>query len=165
MKFFAGVDLFIEKITSWLLILFVVMILLLSTSAIFLRWVHFSQMWIDPLVRHLVFFSSFLGGILATGKGTHIGIDLIGKMLESRNSVKLAKFIELLIAIVSVGTLIWLSVASVDFAKMELQYGKEVFWGIKSGILVSVIPIGFACLAYRSFYIGLSALVTLGKRG
>ena len=165
MRILEQLDFIIEKITSTLLVLFVVMILFFSCGSIVLRWTHSSQLWIDPLVRHLVFFCSFLGGILATGKGTHIGIDLIGKMLESKKLYTWVGVIKIVVSFVSVFTLIWLAISAIEFAEIELRYGKDVFWGIKSGILVSVIPVGFSLLAYRSLYIGIKAIENLVKRG
>ena len=58
--------------------------MILSITGIVLRWFNIAFLWIDPLVRHLVFICTFLGGAIATGRGTHIGIDIIGRLLESR---------------------------------------------------------------------------------
>ena len=57
--------------------------LFFSVLTILLRWFGQSLEFVEPFVRHLVFLSTFLGGVLATGRGTHIGIDIIGKLLES----------------------------------------------------------------------------------
>ena len=56
--------------------------LIISTLSIFLRWFQVSFLWTDPLVRHLVFITAFLGGSLATGANNHIRIDLAGKLFE-----------------------------------------------------------------------------------
>ncbi len=153
MKIFSTLDFLIEKSISAILVVFIVSILFLSCSSIVLRWFQYSQLWIDPLVRHLVFFSTFLGGVLATGKGTHIGIDLIGTYLEHHKLSVAAQIIKIIVCTVSVATLVWLVVASINFSQIELQYGKAVFWGIESGYLVSFIPIGFGLIGYRFFYI------------
>lgn len=155
MKLFYWIDYSIDKVVSTVLVAAVLAILFLSCSSIVLRWFQYSQMWIDPLVRHLVFYSTFLGGVIATGRGSHIGIDLIGKYLERNNLETYSQIIKVIISLVSTGVLVWLVIASIDFSKVELQYGREVFWGIESGYLVSFIPIGFGLICYRFFYIAL----------
>ena len=69
-------DKFIEKISISLLVVCVLSMLLLSVLNIFLRWFNTTLFWVEPLVRHLVFLSAFLGGVLATGNRSHIGIDI-----------------------------------------------------------------------------------------
>lgn len=161
MKIFYWIDYSIEKVVSAALVIAVLAILFLSCSSIVLRWFQFSQMWIDPLVRHLVFYSTFLGGVLATGRGSHIGIDLIGKYLERNNLKFYSKIITIIISFVSTFALVWLVIAAIDFSKIELEYGRAVFWGIKSGQLVSFIPIGFGMIGYRFFYIALKTIYDL----
>ena len=73
-------DEWIDNFSSWLLVISVVLMLFLSVLNIFLRWGNTTIFWIEPLVRHLVFLSAFLGGILATGRKNHIGIDIIGTL-------------------------------------------------------------------------------------
>lgn len=150
MKVIFALDKFIEKITSVTIIAAVFSMLLLSVLNIVMRWFGSSFLWIDPLVRHLVFASAFLGGVLATGKGTHIGIEILPKILETKEGQeKKLMAIKAFIALVSSAVLIWLVKASYDFVLTELQYGKEAFLGIHSGFLVMIIPIGFGIIAIR----------------
>jgi TRAP-type C4-dicarboxylate transport system permease small subunit len=101
----------------------------------------------------MVFLSTFLGGVLATGRGTHIGIDIIGKWLETKGRKDISIWIQRVIALASFLTLIWLMMASKDFMAIELKYGKPVFWSIPSGYLVGIIPFGFGLIAYRFFWL------------
>jgi TRAP-type C4-dicarboxylate transport system permease small subunit len=114
-----------------------------------MRWFHINFSWIDPFVRHLVFLGTFLGGVIATGKGNHIGIDLISKFLEVKGYHRAQKHIARVINIFSFTVLVWLVKASVDFTKVEIQYSKPEFWGIPSSFLVAMIPIGVALIATR----------------
>ena len=148
-----GIDEIIEKLSSYALIFSVFAMLLISVVSIVLRWFSISIHWTEPFVRHLVFLSTFLGGVLATGRGTHIGIDIIGKYLESKNLKQYSIWISRVIALASFCTLIWLVSASISFMTIELKYGKAVFWGISSGFLVGIIPFGFGLIAYRFFFI------------
>lgn len=143
-------DKFIEKISSGLLIFAVFAMLSLSVLNIVMRWFGSSYLWIDPLVRHLVFASAFLGGVLATGRGTHIGIEILPKILETQEGQeKKLKLIKAFIALVSCAVIFWLVKASYTFFLSELQYGKEAFLGIHSGALVTIIPIGFFIIGVR----------------
>lgn len=152
-----GIDEGIEKLSSYALIFSVMAMLLISVFSIVLRWFSISIHWTEPFVRHLVFLSTFLGGVLATGRGTHIGIDIIGKYLETKKLDHVAKWLGRVIAIASFLTLIWLTKSSMDFMTIELKYGKPVFWGISSGFLVGIIPFGFSIIAYRFFYLFLNS--------
>jgi TRAP-type C4-dicarboxylate transport system permease small subunit len=147
------IDEIIEKLSSYALIFSVFAMLLISVISIVLRWFSISIHWTEPFVRHLVFLSTFLGGVLATGRGTHIGIDIIGKYLESKNLNQFSIWITRVISITSFCTLVWLVLASISFMLIELKYGKAVFWGISSGFLVGIIPFGFSLIAYRFFFI------------
>ena len=42
----------------------------LSVTNIFLRWFDMTIYWVEPLVRHLVFLSAFLGGYLRREVGS-----------------------------------------------------------------------------------------------
>jgi len=88
MKFFKTIDQFIEKICAGILVACILSILVFSSLTIILRWFHVNLMWIDPMVRHLVFLGTFLGGVIATGRGTHIGIDLVSKIVEVKGYKK-----------------------------------------------------------------------------
>lgn len=145
-------DKFIEKMTLFALIVSIVVMVLVSMAMIVTRWMSQSYLWMDPLVRHLVFFSSFLGGVLATGNNTHIGIDVLSKILESRKLHFLQVNLKRIMCIAAIVILVWITKASIDFVKMEAEFGKEAFWGIHSGQLVTLIPIGFGLITIRYFF-------------
>lgn len=148
-RFIRLIDKSIENITTYLLVSCVLSMLFFSTLSIVLRWFQINLMWIDPFVRHLVFFSTFLGGVIATGKGTHIGIDVLSKIVEGQGWHGLRNFINKFIMIVSIAVLFWLLIAGLDFTKVEMEFSKEEFWGIQSGYLVMLIPIGVSLLILR----------------
>lgn len=156
-KFFYLIDHCIEKLASWGLVIAVFGMITFSVLTIVFRWVNYNVMWFDPFVRHLVFFATFLGGVIATGRRTHIGIDILGKYFEGKGMVKSQIFVTRLIAFASTVTLIWLIKASVQFAKVEFEFGKAEFLNIHSGFMVSIIPFGLGLIAYRFFYIFLSS--------
>ena len=150
---FKSTDKFIEKMSISLLVVCVLSMLLLSVLNIFLRWFNTTLFWVEPLVRHLVFLSAFLGGVLATGNRSHIGIDILHRWLEGKKDSNIAKLILRVTSLISIGTLVWLVIAAVEFVKTELEFGRDVFWGIHSGFLVGIIPFGFSLILIRFFII------------
>ena len=137
---------YFEKTVSFVLVTIVFSMLFFSVTAIALRWAQQSNLWIDPLVRHLVFLSAFFGGVMATGRGTHISIDILLRYLESRDIQVAIEWVRRIIFLISLFVTMWLFSASVDFMKIEFQYGKEAFLGIHTGFLVGMTPIGFGLI-------------------
>jgi TRAP-type C4-dicarboxylate transport system permease small subunit len=157
------IDQIIERISYYGLIIAIALMLSLSIMTIVFRWFGITFMWIDPLVRHFVFFSAFLGGALAISKNTHIKIDIASKLIEHLKNEKLDKALQVLLALVGVSAVMWMAHASYKFALMELEFGKEAFLGISSGQLVLLIPIGFVLMAYRYFFIIFSTVFSKEK--
>jgi len=121
----------------------------LTILNIVLRWFNTSIVWVDPMVRHLVFLSAFLGGTLATGEDNHIRIDLAAKILETKKLNKTKIWLERAVILITCIATILLAQAGLDFAKIELEFGKDVFLGIHSGYLVGIIPFGMGLLTLR----------------
>jgi TRAP-type C4-dicarboxylate transport system permease small subunit len=146
------IDRFLDRFCIAGLIFSVSTMLFFSILTIVLRWFGITYMWFDPLVRHLVFFSAFLGGALASSRASHIKIDIFSKILETAKKDNLIRLQNIFIHSVSLLAVIWLAKASYQFAQLERQFGKEAFLGIHSGSLVMLIPIGLGLIGYRTFY-------------
>ena len=158
MKVLRWIDNGIEKVSSYGLVVAVVLMLFFSCLSIVLRWFNTNFLWLDPFVRHMVFIATFLGGVLATGKRTHIGIDILGKYLENHKNYFWLGIIQQVISLISFLTLIGLVYACYIFAQSEFEFGQISFWGIHTGFLVSIIPVGFGLIAYRFFFLFVSSL-------
>ena len=150
-KVILGLDQAIEFLTKFLLFIVVMGMLFLSVTSIFLRWFDTSYAWMEPLIRHLVFISAFLGGVLATGRGTHIGIDILSKYFETIKDYRKLRVLKIISSLAACITLTWLAYASWGFVQLELEFGRNVFWGIHSGVLVGIIPVGMGLITYRFF--------------
>jgi TRAP-type C4-dicarboxylate transport system permease small subunit len=151
MKIIKTIDHYVEKLSSHLLVASILAILFFSSLSIILRWFHVNLSWIEPFVRHLVFLGTFLGGVIATGRGNHIGIDLISKIVEVKGYHRAQHYIARVIYAFSFFVLLWLIKASLDFTKVEMEFSKPEFWGIPSGYLVAMIPVGVSLIAIRYF--------------
>jgi TRAP-type C4-dicarboxylate transport system permease small subunit len=157
------IDKGIEKGASYILVMSIFLMLGFSLLIIGLRWIDISIPWFESFVRHLVLLATFLGGVLATGRGTHIGIDILSKYLESQNLLKYKVWVNRIVYLACVFTLIWLSKACWDFMKVEMEYPQEGFLGISSGYLVGIIPVGFALITYRFFYRFVASFTSEGE--
>lgn len=151
MKIFKTIDTYVEKFCAAILVACILSILIFSSLTIILRWFQINLMWIDPMVRHLVFLGTFLGGVIATGRGTHIGIDLVSKIVEVKGYKKAQVNINRIIYLSSALAMLWLFKSGFDFARVEFEFAKIEFFGISSGYLVSIIPFGIALIGYRFF--------------
>lgn len=145
-------DLAIEKVAQYLLVVCILGMLGMSVLNIVLRWFQSHILWFEPFVRYLVFFSAFLGGVIATGKRTHIGIDIVGKYFEAKQNWKAHRWVGRIIDLISLLVLIVLTDACMDFVAEEAKYGREnVFIGIHAKYLAAIIPFGFGLIAVRFF--------------
>ncbi len=149
------VDLFLEKIAYYGLIVSISSMLFLTLLNITLRWFEVSIMWIDPLVRHLVFLAAFLGGCIAAGDDQHIKIDLLSRILQNKKSKKILDIILSFCSFLAAGFLFY---AGVGLVQVEVEFGKPDFLGIHSSVLVGVIPFG-ACLMGLRFFLRILYIV------
>lgn len=142
------VDKGFSKIISYCLVSFIGIMLALTILNIILRWFGINFMWIDPLVRHLVFSCAFLGGALATGQRNHIKIDILNT-LYSKKYPNLFFKLDLALGVISSIVCFFMAYAGYQFFSVEANYGKSVFWGIHSSFLVAIIPVGFLLIGFR----------------
>lgn len=140
-----------EKSVGAALVLVVLMMLVFSVLSIVLRWAQQSNLWLDPLVRHLVFLSAFLGGVIATGKGTHISIDILLRFLEVKEKKEAIKNLQRVIYLISIVVLFFLAKAAWNLTLIEFEFGKKSFLEIHSGFLVGITPVGFFLIAISYF--------------
>jgi TRAP-type C4-dicarboxylate transport system permease small subunit len=154
MNIFKLLDKAVESFTTKTLVVCVLSMLLLSVLNIVLRWFNAHVMWIEPFVRYMVVLSAFLGGVIATGRGTHIGIDIIGKYFETKKMMTAHAWVKRIIDVVSIVALIFLTKACVDFVSQEAEYGRIVFLGIHAKYLAMILPFGFGLMGIR-FFLGL----------
>lgn len=145
----AKIDRAIELFAQTLIGVCLFLMLALTLLNIGARWFNETFLWIDPLVRHLVFLSAFMGGALATGNASHIKIDILSRALEAKHLDRFKKALGVLLALISAFACFLLAKSGLDFSKVELQYGSESFLGLHSGALVALIPFGFSLIGLR----------------
>ena len=149
MKLFVTFDDVLERVSRYGLVASLFTILGLSVFAIVLRWLGSSLMWIEPLVRHLVFLSAFLGGSLATSKNVHIKVDIFAKLIERSHSKIIHWIHRNLISLFSLAVCVVLAKSGWDFYFVEKEFGAPGFLHIHSAYLVGIIPFGMGLIALR----------------
>lgn len=165
MKFIQRFDDVLEKISRWGLISCLFGILGLAVMAIFLRWGGKSFMWLEPLVRHMVFLSAFLGGSLATSKDVHIRVDLLTKLLEKSDSVIIHWLHKNIISLFCFITVLALFKSSYDFFLSEKEFGSPSILGLHSSVYVGIIPFGIGLIALRFFNLLILGVLKGDPRG
>lgn len=141
----------IDQFVKTVLVINVFSMLLLSVISIVLRWFGISYPWMEPMVRHMVFATAFLGATLATSTGRHIAIEILAKSLETAKKERALFVIHKFTALLTFLALVWLTYSGIGFFQVEQQYGKVVFLNIHSSTLVGIIPVGFALMLIRTF--------------
>ena len=150
-KAVAAFDNILEKISRWGIVASLFSILGLAVMGIVLRWLGQSLMWLEPLTRHLVFLSAFLGGSLATSQNVHIRVDLLTKLIEKSSSKALKWMHHNFVALFCLVTCVALTKASCDFFVVEKEFGAPAFLDIHSSYLVGIIPFGMGLISLRFF--------------
>lgn len=150
-KIIQSFDNILEKLSRWGLITCLYLILGFAVLSIVLRWLGQSPPWLDPMVRHIVFLSAFLGGSLATSKNVHIKVDLLTKVVEASSSKVLHWLHRNLVAFFCFITTLVLAKASFDFYLVEKEFGGPAFLGLHSAYLVGIIPFGMGLISLRFF--------------
>jgi TRAP-type C4-dicarboxylate transport system permease small subunit len=150
-KFIQVFDEVLEKLSRWGLVFCLFVILFFAVLSIVLRWLGSSPLWLEPLIRHVVFLSAFLGGSLATSKDVHIKVDILTHLIQKSRSKLLHWFHKNLVSLFCFVTCLTLLKSSWDFFLVEKEFGGMAFLGIHSAWLVFIIPLGTALISLRFF--------------
>ncbi len=139
--FFSDVE---EKLLSSLLLILIV----ISCGQILLRGFDTGGLlWADPLLRHLVVWSGFLGAAMASSKGKHISLDIIGHLLPEKVNRWVTALSHIFSALVA-AVLTW---ASVLFIISEKEFGPTGLMGIPSYLWNLIFPLCFCLMTVRYF--------------
>ena len=142
---FLNVTGFLER---WLLTSILLVLVGLSSLQILLRNVFDAgQIWIDPLLRTLVLWLTFLGAFTATSRGRHIAIDVASRLLPERVGRRLAR----LTAAVAGSVCVALANGAYEYLSLEKEFVADAFLGLHTWQTQIILLLGFALLAYRFF--------------
>lgn len=121
-------------------------LILLGLTQIALRNLADSALpWADPAMRAGVLWLAMLSAALAAGESRHIRIDVFSRFLPEglRDGVQRALF--LATGVLCAG----MTYLSLETLALELEFGDMAFLGVPKWVVLAIIPIGFALMAWR----------------
>jgi TRAP-type C4-dicarboxylate transport system permease small subunit len=127
-------DRWLARITGWLIIFFLSVMILMAFGQVVLRnFFHTGIEWGDVFLRHMVLWLGFLGATIATGEGRHLKIEFANI------------FTNLFAAVVCY----FLMGAAVSFVRFEIESGSTLILDLPTTYFIIIIPIGYGIIAFR----------------
>lgn len=137
---------FHHRIEEGTLVLLVGCLILLAFGQILLRNIAgITWVWADPLVRHLVLWSSFLGALIATRQDRHIRIDAGLRLLPPFWRGIAGALGDAVAAVVC----LTMTPLAVRFVMDERQYAGDAFLDLPRWTLQLVFPLVFGTMGIR----------------
>jgi TRAP-type C4-dicarboxylate transport system permease small subunit len=134
------------RVEMGVLALLLLSMVLLSTLQILLRNLFGAGLlWVDPLLRYFTLWIGFLGAAVAAAEGRHIQIDVLTHVLTPG----MRRITGRLVSLAAAAICAFLFAAAYRHLATEYAYDTRVFLGLPSWLLLAVIPLGLALLAYR----------------
>ncbi len=145
----------LHRLEEGLLAALMGVLVLLTASQILLRALFLVTLpWADPLIRHLVLWTGFLGAMVACRLDKHIRIDALLRLSPPRWSGAMEAAGSLFAAGVC-ALLVWLAI---QFVANERSYGTASFWDVPTWTLQLIFPLAFGVMAVRFLRRGISRI-------
>lgn len=135
----------LQRIEDTCLVLLVSLLLLLVFAQILLRNVGVTWIWTDPVVRHLVLWTSFLGALIATRDDGHIRIDAGLRLLPPTARHLGGALSDVVAAVIC----LLLTPPAVRFVMDEHTFGGDLIPGLPRWLVQLVFPLVFGGMAIR----------------
>jgi TRAP-type C4-dicarboxylate transport system permease small subunit len=146
MKALLFVDRWLTRITGWLIIFFLSVMIVMAFGQVVLRnFFHTSIEWGDVFLRHLVLWLGFLGAVIATGEGRHLKIEFINKLAPERFRKVIYIATNLFAAVVC----FFLMKAAIAFVQMEGESADTLILNLSMTYFIIIIPVGYGIIAFR----------------
>src|SRR5262245_23066980 len=130
--------------------------LVFSFLQILLRNVaHTGWVWVDPLLRHLLLWIGFIGGMLATRVDQHINVDAVTRAF----SLRVRRRVHALTSLAAATTCLFLAGACMAFARDEAAAGTTSFLDVPTWRLLLVMPVALWIMCARFTRHALDAVV------
>lgn len=169
MKLLRYIDRALARGEGWLIVIFLSLMVAFTFFQVILRalYTHAHIQWANSILGHvdwteafvrlLVLWITFLGASLITGENKHIKIDLMSTMLPSR----WLPFRELLLSLVCVLVSALLLKASIDYVKIEMDFGGNLFLNVPTWVGELILPLGFLTILFRFLLRGIEQVVEI----
>jgi len=136
----------LRRLEDGALVALVAALLVLAVAPILLRnALGISPLWVEPVARHLVMWTGFLGALVATREDRHIRIDIILRLLPERQRLWGR------VAADSASAVLCLVLArvAIDFVADERRFAAPGPAGVPTWVLQLIFPLCFAVMAWR----------------
>ncbi len=152
MKYLLKLENWIVKSEKFLIIAFVFFMVILSFMQVVLRlFFNYGIVWLDPVLRHMVLWSGFLGAILASRYSKHFALDIAFKI----HSEKLQKASVFVANGFTLAISLLLFYAAYKFIRDEALAKSIAFYAgkfeIKTAFAEIIVPITFLLMAFHTF--------------
>lgn len=149
-------DLWLERISGWILVgLLGIMIVMAFGQVILRNFFESSIEWGDIFLRHLVLWVGYFGAVIATGEGRHLRIEFLTKLVSDKPR-KVFFIISSLFAAVICYLLMQ---ASVAFVQLEMESESTLILDLPGWYFIVIIPIGYALISFRFLVRSLNGFV------
>lgn len=139
----------LESFIKFLLGMTIFFILIFSVMSMILRWSEQTNMWLDPLTRHLVFLAVFLGAAIAVGPEKHLRLDILTPVLKKKLSLRWQYFIQFFVLLITAIVSFILTYAGYLFWLSEKSFPQEAFLHLSNYHLVFIIPFGMMLISLQ----------------
>lgn len=139
---------FIDRAFAWAVQSLLVVTLLAMVALVFLQVIlrnfFYSGIdWAEIASRNAVLWIAFMGAMLATRARQHLNIDAVTRIVPRRARNALRVFLDAF----SAAMCFLLAKAALTFVLQERAMATDLFLGIKSWMVQSIIPFGFAMMS------------------
>ena len=143
----------VNRVEDWLLIsMLAVMVVLAVTQIVYRNVFGGGVVWIDPLLRMLVLWVALSGAVIASRTDNHIRIDFFAKYITGRYYFYIKRIVHAYCVVICA----LISWYSINFVRMDYEFGTEAFAGMPTWVTQLIIPVAFGLMAFRYFLLFLS---------
>jgi len=136
------------------------MIVIAAGQIVLRNFFNVGFIWGDELLRLLVLWIAVAGAVAASRTNKHINIAILDRFLPGHMMRVVNVLIHGFTAVVS-GLVAWYGL---EFVQMSREFGDELLGGVPAWLLQSVLPLGFALIAYRYALFAVTGLAGLLRR-
>jgi len=140
------IDRWLERISGWLLVLLLGVMIVMAFGQVVLRnFFDTSIEWGDIFLRHLVLWVGYFGAVIATGERRHLKIEFLTKIVPP----KVRKVFFILTNLFAAAVSLLLMRAALSFVQLERESESLLILDLPTWWFITVIPFGYAVIAFR----------------
>lgn len=152
------IDKWLEKISGWMLVFLLGIMIVMAFGQVILRNFFDSSIdWGDIFLRHLVLWVGYFGAVIATGEGRHLRIEFVSNLVPQ----KVRKIFFIITSTFAAVICYFLMQAAITFVQLEMESKTTLILEMQSWYFVVIIPVGYAMVSFRFIVRALNWLVEI----